>query len=61
MDGKAPLVPPEYYRETAKSLRQLAAEFKSEEVRAEVLALAADYDRLADFVEPVKRHDADEN
>ena len=40
----------EYYLDMAMSLREDAAVLKTAEARIEVLALAAEYERLADFV-----------
>jgi len=43
-----------HYRETAKSLRQRAHALKFSEARDELHALAAEYERLADFVQAIK-------
>lgn len=47
----ATLTRSDYYRETAKSLRDRAAGVKFPESREELCALAAEYERLAEFTE----------
>ena len=43
-----------HYRDTAKSLRERVSALKLEEARDELHALAAEYERLAEFVHEVK-------
>jgi hypothetical protein len=42
-----------YYRAIARSIRALAPELKTPEARKSLQLLAADYERLADYVEAV--------
>jgi hypothetical protein len=57
MRTKAPngLTPADHYRETARGLREQAHVWKSLKARDELLALAGEYERLADFVQATKR------
>jgi len=56
MRAKAPvaLTQAHHYRETAKSLRERAHALKFSEARDELQALAAEYERLADFAQAIK-------
>jgi hypothetical protein len=51
----ATLTGADYYRETARSLRDRASTMKSAESRDELHALAAEYERLAEFAHPTSR------
>ena len=46
--------PAQHYLETAEEIRQVAARARSDEIRDELLQLAARYDRLAARVERLR-------
>ena len=47
------------FRERAEEYRALAKSFRSEEMRALLLSVAADYDRMADQAATLELEDAD--
>jgi hypothetical protein len=56
-DEKAPKS--QMFRDRAEGYRALANSFRSEEMRALLLSVAADYDRMADQAETFELEDAD--
>jgi len=59
MKTKVTAAPLDHYKETANLLRERASGLKSAAARIEILAIAEEYDRLAEFLESESKEPRD--